>query len=274
LDNFYTIHFASGNFVKINFYDNPVAKIYSGMLEHLRHVPVPVNLADNPYRCDRESIINELVFTGTVLGIDIDPSRLTDQEYLNTIHKIYEKGYDGSPTWLKLHECIHVIERSNKNNNTNLRHFATIDYRELSGKLEKNFRSDYTQCMTTRLETGKFYGCWAELGKNPYDYWKDNEPNDLARFCELSKPWIKIKWKIMIPLIEDTSEMLLPSEDKFLEFEKWFDQYKNGWLNHWGIEKWSKDEIFGFIPLGEFDDYKKFLELLRSGDIVERIALG
>jgi hypothetical protein len=39
--------------------------------------------------------------------------------------------------------------------------------------------------------------------------------------------------------------------NKEIDFERWFEQYKPQWCQHWNINDWSIEEMFSVIPIGE-----------------------
>lgn len=235
--------------VNILFNNNPVAVTVKKMYSHLQYLPINFKPWDNPYTvvANRDRIIDNLVEFGQRVGVTVDRNRTLagDQDYFNLIHKIYEQSYDGNPQWLDFHEHIHMCESQDKKN------FAvSIDYREKAGLLEKKFDPSWADTIVTSIARGDVYVSWAELGKTPYVYWKNSEPNDLARLCELAKPWLKLRAKITIAL-EDFDFVNHEDQDEFCQ---WWKNYETAWCQHWGIDHWGIREIAGVTVIGQVDN--------------------
>ena len=102
-------------------------------------------------------------------------------------------------------------------------------------------RSFNTKCCSTSIDL-------TELGKTPLDYYNNNEPTDLDRFCKLSKPHMTLRAKFMIAL-KDFDPPALSQE-----LQQWFSQFKTQWLQHYNIRDWrARDEYLGVL-LGEPKD--------------------
>lgn len=242
------LHF-NDSVVDIVLNHNPISSAVQGMYRHLQHLPIDFKPWDNPYYSNtpHSDLVSKLVSFGKAVGVDVDAQKCQnqDQNYLNAIHKIYEQGYDGSPAWLDYHEHIHMCEFKAKKTQT-----LVIDYREKSGLLEKPFNMDWMAHTVTKVQRGDVYIKWAELGKSPYAYWKNSEPNNIQRLCELAKPWLKLRPKLSIALNDvDFNDQL----DK-KEFSLWWEQYEQPWCKHWGINQWGLTEISSVSVIGHIDD--------------------
>jgi hypothetical protein len=193
--------------------NSPLGQVYQKIYKHLSAIPIPHKDWDNPYHVDSlsyEDLVNKLVKFGNQLHIEVDQQRClaSDQLYFNHIHKIYETNYNGDPAWLDFHESIHECELFFRP------HFKIlhINYREKAGPLEKPYNPLWFESATTKVKAGEIFSCWAELGKSPYAYWYDQEPNDIDRMCQLSKPWLRLRPKLNIAL-EDIDFSVLESFD-------------------------------------------------------------
>jgi hypothetical protein len=120
----------------------------------------------------------------------------------------------------------------------------------------------------TDIKAGTVCIDWTELGKIPYDYWMNREVEDIDRMCELMKPWTGIKAKLKI-YVRDGN--MIPKDVD--QFDMWFQQYKQPWLKHWGLDDWTHRDIFGRPPIGTVDDLDKFKALLKNNDWVHQIKL-
>jgi hypothetical protein len=255
----------------LNLLDNPMAKFYAGACKHLQHISIPFSQWDSPFYTDRlnySECVDRLEFYGKQLGITVDQQecRNQSQQHFNFLHNIYEKNYDGNPKWLEFHEHIHICENYYKP----MRRSVALDYREKSGFLEKNVNVTSLVDLKTNVKKGDAYLAWAELGKIPYQYWKDQETNDFSRMCNLAKPWIKLRPKLFIAL-EDID--FLKDQTEVEKFNQWWDQYHLEWCKHWDIPQWSLDQMFGVAVIGNVNHVEKLKDLLSNGVYPERIKL-
>jgi hypothetical protein len=240
--------FSDSSAVDITLRDLPINTAFSKMCKSLQHVAIPFQEWDSPFYYDLYSydeLDDRLVRYGAELGLTIERNKSKDQNYLNAIHIIYEKNYDGDPKWLKFHEHIHLCERYHRPR----RYCLTIDYRETGGPVTKPI--DYSWITpSTKIKQGEVFFMWAELGKTPHLYWENNEPENFERFCELAKPWISFRPILHIAL-EDIDLVDNPSIE---EFEKWWPTQHDSWCKHWNIPKWTVEQIFGGIVAGTIDN--------------------
>ena len=208
--------------------DCEIAPIYQKIVSHLRHIDIPFRQWDNPFQIS--DCVNGLITHARNLGLQIDQARCQaqDQSYLNWLHKIYEQRYDGDPRWLDFHEHIHLCERREQSHQ-----YLQIDFREKAGLLEIPFQQHWLKNSTTKIRTGDVFVHWAELGKIPYVYWLDREPNDIGRIKELCKPWLKLRPMILVAF-EDYDYLTVSNE-----FDQWWQKYHDEWCQHWGLHKWN-----------------------------------
>ena len=262
-----TLKFYSGETVTVSLKDNPLVDVYKRMLKHLQHVKLEEYPLDNPYRHNIETTLSEVRHYSKLLGIELDESRFNDQQYLNYLHKIYEKNYDGNRNWMHYQESIHLVEHLIVEKMSTLG-YAHVDYREFAGKIKQPFKDQYRELFETDIKAGTVCIDWTELGKIPYDYWMNKEVDDINRMCELMKPWTGIKAKLKI-YINDKN--MIPSDVS--AFDPWFEQFKTPWLKHWGLTDWTHRDMFGRPPIGIVDDLDKFKSLLKNNDWVHQILL-
>jgi hypothetical protein len=265
------ILFSDNDTVDLTLSSTPLVSVYQKIYKHLCHVPIPFRKWDNPYYISSmpyQELVEKLIFYGNKVSVQIDQSACIarDQNYFNTIHKIYEKNYNGDTDWLNFHECIHLCENNNKETRSNFLH---IDYREKAGMLEKTFDFDWLKYSTTKIKAGDAFVQWAELGETPYTYWKNGEPNNLTRMCEVIKPWLILKPKICVA-IEDI-DTLKNIESR--EFESWWKQYSEIWCRHWNIPSWTLDDIFSAVVFGKVIDFQKIKEKLKNTITPTKILL-
>jgi hypothetical protein len=242
------ILFSNNVTVDLEIDNSPIGKIYQKTYKHLSSLPIPFSAWDNGsnYKdtLGYTELVDQLIMYAGRLSINIDKQRVLNQDqlYFNSIHKIYEKQYDGSPGWLNFHEHIHMCEGYFHKRPK----VFSIDYREKMGPLEKPFEWSWIDTTTTNIKAGDIYVAWSELGKTPYSYWHNNEPPVPERMCELIKPWLKLIPKIKIAL-EDIDRL---ENIKVAEFETWWEQHKGPWLQHWNLSDWTTHDIFSVNVFG------------------------
>jgi hypothetical protein len=262
--------FSNNQTVDLTIHDSPLGATYQKIYKNLSHVPIPFRHWDNPYYKENltyPELVNCLVKYAQRVSVDINIARCIDQdqEYFNNIHKIYENNYNGDPAWLDFHEHIHMCENYFKTE----KHFLCIDYREKSGLLEKAMDPTWLLDTKTKIQVGDIYVQWSELGKTPYNYWKNNEPNDITRMCELVKPWLKLRPKIYIALEDIDMLENIPCA----EFESWWNQYSQPWSSYWKISNWTIKNIFGVSVFGKTTQVDLLKEQLKNNAVPVKVSL-
>lgn len=241
--------FSDSSTVDITLAELPINTVFQKMCKNLQHVPIPFYEWDSPYFYDQYSykeLINQLALHGTELGLIINPEQCKEQDYLNELHAIYEKNYDGEPAWLKFHEHIHLTEHYYKPRRTILR----IDYREKGGPATKPMEYEWLTNMSTKIKQGEVFFFWAELGKTPHQYWTNGEPENFDRLCELAKPWVNFRPILNIAL----DDIDLADNPNIEDFKLWWPAYHDRWCQHWGIPKWTAEQMLGGIVVGTIDN--------------------
>ena len=237
------ITFDNNTTITFEFLDSPITNYYQCAYKHLQHLPIEFNSWDLPY-VETDCFLG-LQNYATLLGIDVDKSKFENQNYLNKLHEIYKKNYDGSKNWLYYHEHIHLCEdHNNSHKKASVYH---IDWREKAGPITGKYQTEYTRSLVTKVKAGQIFFKWSELGKIPYTYWKDGEPDNINRICELAKPMLAVRPKISIAC-QDID--FLANKDA-QGFNKWWRQFCNKWCNHWGLTEWTLDQMFGIIPYAQ-----------------------
>ena len=253
------IVFSDGKTVNLILESTPLASVYQTIYKHLQHVTIPFRDWDNPFYFENlthQELVERLIFYGSKVSLNVnrDLCMLQDQNYFNTIHKIYETTYQGDSAWLDFHEHIHACEKR-----TNIRAMC-IDYREKSGMLEKSFAPEWTKNATTKIKAGDVFVHWSELGKTPYSYWKNNEPNDIDRMCELIKPWLKLRPKILVALDDIDTLTDIDIEN----FEPWWAQYQEVLCKHWNQATWAAKDIFSVSVFGRVPNFEMITTQLKN----------
>jgi len=268
----YTMQIVFSNNQKIDLIlePTPLASVYQSIYKHLSNVPIPFRDWDNPFyssNLNLQQLIDKLIDYASKVHVEIDQERCLaqDQNYFNDIHKIYEENYKGDPAWLDFHEHIHLCE----NRLMQTLKILHIDYREKSGLLEKPFDFDWLKNSTTKIQAGDVFVNWSELGKTPYQYWNNNEPNDTIRMRELVKPWLKLRPKIMVAL-EDIDTL---KDVRVQEFESWWSQYSEELCQYWNISSWTTNNIFSVSVFGRVPNFETITTQLKNNQKPVKVLL-
>lgn len=261
------IVFSDNTTVDLILEPTPLAAVYQKIYKHLSHVPVPFRRWDYPFYCNTlEELVDQLILYADKVSVTVcRQSCITqDQDYFNGIHKIYENNYNGDPAWLNFHEHIHMCECW-----PTQKLKLVIDYREKAGMLERPFDAAWLKNATTKIKAGDVYVEWAELGKTPYGYWKDRESDDMARMCELAKPWLTLRPKIVVAL-EDIDTL---TNIDVRAFESWWKPRSKEWCQHWNLLSWSIVDIRSVVRLGRVPEFENIIEQLKNNITPTKILL-
>tara|TARA_R110000868_G_scaffold159457_3_gene388290 strand:- start:3721 stop:4533 length:813 start_codon:yes stop_codon:yes gene_type:complete len=253
----------------IELLNNPVADYIQNSFKHLQNLDLDIAIYDMPNTQwpSKDHIVTMLKNSAVLLDIDIDLTQILEQEYLNTLHKIFENGYDGKDTvWLDFHESIHMIESYE---NTRSSRF-TINYRQKGGPLTRKFDRKNLTLGSTFVSRGTCYVHWNELGKTPFRYFNDGEPSSIERILQLVKPWVYLKPVISIALKDQ--DIYEKFEERKDEFNRWFAPFKDQWCQYWNLEDWNPTEMFTIIPIGHLPDIDRFSDLLDQNILPTRIS--
>lgn len=243
----------------------PLATVYQKIYKHLGQAAVPFRGWDHPFYCDTlAELVEQLILCAAKVSVTVcrESCLNQDQNHFNAIHKIYEHNYNGDPAWLAFHEHIHMCEQWPAQKSR-----LTIDYREKSGMLEQPFDQTWLENATTKIKAGDVYVEWAELGKTPYYYWKDREPDSMTRMCELAKPWLTLRPKIIVAFADTDT---LHNVDVG-EFESWWKHRSEEWCQHWNISSWSVMDMFSVVRLGYAPEFANIIEQLKNNNTPTKI---
>jgi len=256
------IVFSNDKTVDLILNPTPLTSVYQTAYKHLRHVSIPFRDWDNPFylsNLTHQALVEKLIVYADKVQVTIDRNKCLaqDQNYFNHVHKIYEKNYDGNPDWLDFHQHIHFCEQNHM-----FPKFFIIDYREKFGLLQNKllFKHEWLKSCTTVIRTGDVFIEWSELGKSPYRYWKDGEPNLTGRVCTLAKPWITLWPKIQVAM----EDLDLMQNVKNAEFESWWAQHSDSWCEHWNIPSWTIRDMHSVLVIGRVPKVEMLRSLLNS----------
>jgi hypothetical protein len=259
--------FSNHSSLIINLNDSITAAKLADMSKHLQRIPLRFCNYDNPFSYTPTIIIKQLLENANLLNINIDQTRLNDQLYLNTLHEIYERSYNGDKIWLEFHESLHMIEAVNSGK---VLPAVELGYREQAGHLVKKYSYEELLTCQSTFVAGDCFVSFSELGKTPYTYWQDGEPDDINRLIQLAKPMVRLNFKISIALTD--IDRTVCQQDQ-LEFDNWFNPYKNDWCNHWSLPDWSISQMRGVIKVGEISDVGILIDNLKNNNKPTKLIL-
>lgn len=259
------ILFSNGCQIQIDTLNNCASLYIKKCFKHLQHIDYNFKKWDNPF--DNSDCKVLLQKHANNLQINIPKSQdVLDQIFLNNLHKIYEKNYDTNGEWLDLNAQIHRCERLKRQKTEK---FLIIDYRQIAGPLTQSFDFSWLKNSVTKVKAGDVFISWSELGKQPYDYWLDGEPDDIERLCELAKPWITLRPQLLIA-IEDTDRL---QNVKINEFTQWWSKKQDAWCAHWKIPQYDIKDQRSVILIGKIGDVGSVKSMLEKNITVKKVCL-
>jgi hypothetical protein len=121
----------------------------------------------------------------------------------------------------------------------------------------------------SQLQPGDLYLQWAELGKTPYRYWMDNEPDDKERLCNLAKPWVNLYSKLIVSVGSHSHNQL----DNQSDFDLWWQSRSQEWCQHWNIDSWTLADINSVIVIGKIDNFEELTNILHDTAVPTYVRL-
>jgi len=236
-----------------------IAEKWFKKISHLKNIPIDKIESQQEDIKNLKKIYNEFCVFANVEPVDF---KTIDQLLLNYFHKLYEESHQNlalkknNSILYKFHHSIHYNENVDYHKNKKK---IYIGWGIKEGPLTEILKcNDYYE---KEIKKNNIYLSWAELGKKPLVYWKNEEPSDQLRINQLCRPHTTFRAKFFISC-EDIIPKILDSE-----FIKWFDQYKENWLAHHNILKWNELDEYS-APLLAIANHKedmtnlKFLKIL------------
>ncbi len=211
-------------------HDSPLAEKWANKIKHLKRLSVDPIESRTVDVSDIKRIYNEFCRFAKLEPIDIENF---DQSKLNQLHKIYEDNHE-SLSRLKNNEILYKFHHSIHHNEDVSKEIAgiVIGWGVNEGPLTEQF--DCHSYYADKIEKNNIYLPWSELGKKPFAYYTDKEPNNQKRVNELCKPHTTFRAKFFISLKDVSPSKFTP------DFLEWFDQYKKSWLEKYQIDNYSE----------------------------------
>lgn len=212
--------------------DNDVAIKWKSKIKHLQNIPIDTVESKMEDLSNLEKHYNTFCEKYNIVPLKF--TNIREQKNLNLLHEIYENNHDrisrlkNNVDLYRFHHAIHQAEQQSHNDKTEI----YVSWGVKEGLLTEKYSCH--EYYADKIVKNNIYLPWAELGKKPFRYWLDNEPNNATRVNDLCKPHLTLRAKFFISLIDKTPK-------KFpKKFEDWFKQYKKGWTKHYNIDNYSE----------------------------------
>jgi hypothetical protein len=233
--------------VDYELHHSALSEKWANKIKHLKRVPIDPIESGIDNVSDIQQLYKQFCEFAGLEPIQFDTF---NQSTYNTLHKIYEQQHeklikkkDYHTILYKFHHSIHYNEQPAEKNGRawNHRHGVMLHHRPEAiqigwgikeGPLTEQF--DCHSYYADQLEQNNIYQPWAELGKKPFKYWSNKEPNDQKRINELCKPHKTLRAKFFISLKDITPKKFPP------DFIQWFNQYKKDWILEHKIKDYTE----------------------------------
>ena len=215
--------------VEYELHDSLLAEKWIKKIKHLKRVTIDSVESNIIDVSNIQDIYKEFCEFANLEPMGIEP---LDQSKLNKLHKIYEEQHEtlsrikNNEILYKFHHSIHYNENVKGSKDQ-----LVVGWGVYEGPLTEQF--DCYSYYADKIEKNNIYLPWAELGKKPFAYYTDKEPNNQKRVNELCKPHTTFRAKFFISFKDITPSHFTPY------FSKWFDQYKQAWFKAYKIQEYT-----------------------------------
>ena len=215
--------------VEYELHDSLLAEKWIKKIKHLKRVTIDSVESNIIDVSNIQDIYKEFCEFANLEPMGIEP---LDQSKLNKLHKIYEEQHEtlsrikNNEILYKFHHSIHYNENVKGSKDQ-----LVVGWGVYEGPLTEQF--DCYSYYADKIEKNNIYLPWSELGKKPFAYYTDKEPNNQKRVNELCKPHTTFRAKFFISFKDITPSHFTP------DFSKWFDQYKQAWFKAYKIQEYT-----------------------------------
>lgn len=233
--------------LRYNLCDNPIAKRWYRKIYHLQQLPLDdcYTPRARPPSVEelQSSMRNDVSLLQQKISLEYPMKSCYDQQDFNYLHALtvstqYDYDTEIRDIFHRLHRTLHRLEQQYTDRGTLPRIHA--GWGEKEGLLGEVFDIDPYQYYES-MKPGHVYLVWAEFGKTPYDYWRDNDIDNEESFLKncRSHTTFRAQFTLSLRYIDE----IFPEE-----FEIWFKRYQSAWKNTHGIG-WTPIHQWGGIPL-------------------------
>lgn len=196
-----------------------------------------------------------------------------DQQDLCAMHDVYvemarDPACDTHNETYCLNKYIHLCEHT-LDGPCSLP-YSAIAWGTNDGLTMQDFDIDPYKFYTLDIVPGNIYLYWAEVGKKPFEYWYNNDPDNAEHFLSLTRP--HVSWSSHCKIALTPAGSKLPAE-----FVKWFEPYKQPFLDKWHLDDWTVLHEFGAIELATLQDatvHTQLLETFESLESIKAVEIG
>jgi len=141
---------------------------------------------------------------------------------------------------------------------------VTIAWGTNDGMTMQDFDTNPYEFYTTNIVPGNIYLYWVEIGKRPFEYWADKDPDNIEHFLSVACPHKTWSAHCKIALLTPPTQL---SEN----YVRWFNKYKQAFLDKWNLKEWELLHDFGAIELATLQDSTTHSLLLEQFESVQSI---
>lgn len=236
-----TVQHQNGNDYQLQYElaDNPIANAWIKKIKHVSKVPLDPGYTYSNDRDVKEQQLNDqmakyIQTLNIALGKIYDVKSEYNQIDFNFIHSFVvsnQSQYAVPERNLlnKIHKIVHILEQA-KIEKTCL----CVDWGENAGLLTGTYQQSPYDYYTLNMQAGNIYSKWAEFGKTPYMYWRDNDLDDQEHFLKNCKPHTTFRPGFYLQIKNETYGAVNE------KFDQWFDRFRVAWEKKYQAHKLSE----------------------------------
>ena len=239
--------------------NTPMAGEWIKKIKHISKIPLDTTYTNkNDPTITKESlnsnIAKDIESLNNIIGKIYDVKSEYTQQDCNYLHSFtikhqYNQTLETRNIIHRLHRQLHLLE--DRFNVEYKQQWILADWGEAGGPLTSiHKQSPYDDYYDLNMAAGNIYHCWAEFGKTPYSYWKDQDVDDIDHFINNCKPHMTFRPGFGLCIDDHVGK----SYDA--KFEKWFKKYQSIWEETYNAPPISPYSMGGILlakPLDQFD---------------------
>jgi hypothetical protein len=212
--------------------DNPIAAQWFKKIKHIWRITLDeIYTTDANHTISEDSlnamIASELLLINNAVGKIYDIKTEYTQNDCNLLHSFiisnqYQYTTEIRNILHRLHRNIHRLESILSGIKYN-EYFLPGEWGENAGPLTTLYTESPYQYYTNEMQSGTIYHMWAEFGKTPYEYWKNQDNPDITHFINNCKPHVTCRPGFSLCIKDITYKVPDPN------FEQWFNNYRTTW---------------------------------------------
>jgi len=243
--------------------DNPIANEWVKKIKHASKIPLDrLYTSKNDRNIDKKeiytAITEDIKILNNIIGQIYDLKIEYDQNDCNLLHGFtvahqYDYDVNVRDIFHRLHRKIHLLENIFSNSN---KPWLFVEWGEKGGLLTTQYKESPYQYYDLEMLAGNIYQLWAESGKTPYTYWKNQDSDNVEHFINNCKPHTTFRPGFSLCI----NNITYKPYDK--EFEKWFDRYRQVWQKKYNVPNIAAYEHGGVLLATPADNkFKNYSEI-------------